>query len=322
MIGWFTGKRRNRRFVESGLERGHLLGVRLRSKQTRAQRWRGFGLCVAVVVSAVVLWRGGQWLLDVLIYRNEAFAIRHIEVATDGVLTGEVIRSWAGVRPGQNLMALDLARVQRNLEAQPPIQFAAVERVLPSTLKLDVTEREPVAQTVFTVPRRSGGVEQDVYQFDENGYAMQPLDPRWRTSPPEPGERLPVLLNVAPGDTPPGRPTESPQVRAALQLICDLDHSPMAGMVEFNTIDLSVPETLQVTTSQGAQIIFSLNQFDRQFRRWRLIYDQYQRWGRAITWLDLSIDNNLPVRSVAYSGAPPAPQFQPGKPQRTRKKHV
>ena len=39
------------------------------------------------------------------------------------------------VRTGQNLMALDLTRVQRDLEIQPPIQFAAVERVLPHTLE-------------------------------------------------------------------------------------------------------------------------------------------------------------------------------------------
>ncbi len=78
-----------------------------------------------------------------------------------------------------------------------------------------------------------------------------------------------------------------------------------------------------VTTSQGAEITFSLNQFDVQLRRWRLIYDQYQKWGKAITSLDLSIANNLPVRSVALNGAPPPPPLpKPAKPPRTKKKHV
>ena len=82
-----------------------------------------------MVVSLVArLWRGGVWLLDYLIYKNDAFAIQQIDVQTDGVLTSETIRHWAMVKTGQNLMALDLTRVKRDLEMQPPIQFAAVER--------------------------------------------------------------------------------------------------------------------------------------------------------------------------------------------------
>ncbi len=53
-------------------------------------------------------------------------------------------------------MALDLMRVKRDLEMQPPIQFVAVERVLPHTLKITITEREPVAQTMVTFVRPGG----------------------------------------------------------------------------------------------------------------------------------------------------------------------
>jgi cell division septal protein FtsQ len=319
MVHWLKGRRRNRRFGEREY---YLLDVKLRATQARTARLRVLGVFVAVVLSLAAAWRGGQWLLDCLIYKNEAFAIQQIEVETDGVLNSETIRRWAMARTGQNLMALDLARVQRNLEIQPPIQFAAVERVLPHTLKLSVTEREPVAQTLVTLARAGGGADQYVYDFDEDGYTLQPLDPRWRTAPPPAGERLPILVDVAAGDVPLGRQTESPQIRGALQLISEFDHSPMAGMAELQSINVAVPEILQVTTSQGAQITFSLNHFDAQLRRWRLIYDQYQKWGRAITWLDLSIANNLPVRSVALNGAPPLPPLQPGQPPRTKKKHV
>ena len=93
-------------------------------------------------------------------------------------------------------------------------------------------------------------------------------------------------------------------------------------MVELQSINVAVPEILQVTTSQGAQVTFSLNHFDAQLRRWRLIYDQYQKWGRAIAWLDLSISNNLPVRWVALNGLPPVPPPQPAKPPHPKKKHV
>jgi hypothetical protein len=317
MFDFLPGRRRNRRFVE----RGRLLDVKLRASQARAARLRAALIGLVVIGALAGAWRGGLWLLDVLIYKNEAFAIDRIEVQTDGVLTTEAIRRWAMVKPGQNLMALDLARVRRDLEMQPPIQFAAVERVLPRTLKLIVAERAPIAQTLVTVGRADGGVEQAVFDFDADGYVMQPLDPRWRLAPPAPGEKLPILVDVPPGEAQLGRQTESPQIRGALQLIAELEHSPMAGMVEFHSINVGVPEILQVTTSQGARITFSLNHFDAQLRRWRQIQDQFQKWGRAITSLDLSIANNLPVISAAQTGAPPPPP-PPAKPPRTLKKHV
>lgn len=318
MFDWLRGKRRNRRFGE----REHILDVKLRTSQAKAARVRYLAIAFGVLVLLALAWRGSQLLLDKLIYKNDSFAIDNIEVQTDGVLTSDTIQHWANVRRGQNLMALDLVRVQRDLEAQPPIQFAAVERVLPRTLKLMINEREAVAQTLVTYTRADGVAEQAVFDFDEDGYAMRPLDPAWRKAPPLPTEHLPILLNVPLTDIQLGRQTESQQIRGALQLITELDHSPMAGMVDFKTINVAIPEILQVTTGQGAEVTFSLNQFDVQLRRWRMIYDQYQHWGRAITWLDLSIANNLPVRSVAMNGAMPLPTPQPAKPPRMKRKHV
>jgi cell division septal protein FtsQ len=318
---WFKRKQRNRRFGE----REYLLDVKLRTKQGRLHRFRilglGLGFVFSVCVLGLVLWRGGHWLLERLIYQNEAFAIQQIEVQTDGVLTSDAIRRWALVRNGENLMALDLMRVKRDLELQPPIQFVAVERILPHTLKLVVNEREPIAQTIVLQAGPGGAAEQAIYDFDQDGYTMKPLDPHWRVSPPPANERLPILVGIAANEVQLGRQTESPQIRAALSLLAEFEHSRMTGLVEMQRINVATPEILQVTTSQGAQITFSLNQFDIQLRRWRIIYDQYQKWGKAIVSLDLSISNNLPVRWVAANGVPPLPA-QITQPPRTRKKHV
>jgi hypothetical protein len=260
-------------------------------------------------------------MLDGLIYENDAFAIQQIDVQTDGVLTPETIRAWARVRPGQNLMALDLMRVKRDLESQPPIQFVALERMLQHTLKITVTEREPVAQSIVTTVHPGGVTDQAVYDFDEDGYVMKPLDPRWRTAPPPASERLPILVGVPPGEPHLGQQVISPAIRAALALVGAFDHSPMTGLVEIERIDVSQPDILKVTTSQKAEITFSLSHFDTQLRHWRLIYDTFQRSGKAIASLDLSISNNLPVHLVAAASVPPvAPRaLQPSRPKR---KHV
>lgn len=307
------------------VERWELLDVKLRTSQTRAHRMRLLGVVVAVVFSltlaALLVWRGGSWLLDRLIYKNEAFAIRQIEVQTDGVISPNVIRYWAKVKPGQNLLALDLLKVKRDLEILPPIESVAVERVLPRTLKIRVSEREPIAQTVVTQQTTNGAYRQVIYYLDSEGYVVQPIDSRWRAVPLAGPEHLPIIVGLTGQELQPGHQIDNVQGRAGLKLLAEFERSPMVGLVELQRVNITIPEILQVTTSQNAEITFSLDNFETQFRRWRLIYDTYQKWGKAIASLDLSIANNLPVRAVAANTVQPlAPKTI--KPARARKKHV
>ena len=109
---WFKRKPKNRR-----LGRDHVLDVKLRSSQVRAVRTR-----VAAISSgrsssppssaSIWLYRAGDWALNRLVYENKAFAIQEIDVQTDGVISVDQLRRWAGVKPEENLLALDLARVQ------------------------------------------------------------------------------------------------------------------------------------------------------------------------------------------------------------------
>ncbi len=73
----------------------------------------------------------GEWTLDKFVYENSEFAIRRVDVQTDGVISPDQLRRWSGVKPGDNLMALDLASVKRNLELVSTIGSVSVERVLP-----------------------------------------------------------------------------------------------------------------------------------------------------------------------------------------------
>lgn len=302
-----------------------MLNVKLRSSQTRAARIRlaglGLSVTVALVVVLFLLWRGGEWALDCLVYKNEAFAIQKIDVQTDGVIAPENIRRWALVKPRENLLALDLARIKRDLELVPWIQSAAVERVLPRTLRLQITEREPVAKVLTTQMTSRGDSESVIYQLDETGYLMLPLDPRLRAaSPTLTNDSLPIISGINASDLRPGRRVESPQVLAALNLITAFDRSPMVGLAELERINVAAPEVLEVITSHASQVTFSLSGFETQLNRWRLVYDQYQKLGRAIATLDLSIANNVPLRFVEANPVPlPEKKVKPSRP---RKKNV
>jgi cell division protein FtsQ len=319
---WLQRKSKNRR-----LGRENVLDVKLRSSQVRAARVRmlavSLGVLFATVFGLYLLWRTGEWALDRLVYENKAFAIQDIDVQTDGVIGVDQLRRWMGVKPGQNLLALDLARVKRDLELVPLVQSVSVERILPRTLRVRIAEREPLAQINVPRPKPGGGVAVTVFQLDIDGYVMLPLDPHQRANvSDQSAEQMPLISGIAPNQLQPGRRIEAPQVQASLQLIAAFEHSPMAGLVDLKHIDVSAPDVLVVTTGQGSEVTFGLQDLDTQLRRWRSIFDSGQRLGKSLSVLDLSVTDNIPARWVEAGALPASTLPALPKPLRTKKKHV
>jgi hypothetical protein len=187
-------------------------------------------------------------------------------------------------------------------------------------LKIRVTERKPVAQV--NVPRAdaAGRISISVFQLDVNGFVMQPLDPRLCVVPlSQINEQLTVVTGLNVYQLQPEHRVESSQVQAALQLIGVFDHSPMAGLVELRRIDVSSLQVIVVTTGQGSEITFGLENLQQQLARWRQIYDLGQRNNKIIASADLAIANNVPVRWAEINSAPVA---APKNSIQTRRKNV
>jgi cell division septal protein FtsQ len=318
---WFSRQTRNRRLRQS-----RVLDVKLRSSQVRAARTRlaviATGLSLGTLFGLYLLWHAGAWGLNRLVYENPSFAIQQIEVLTDGVISPDQLRRWSGVKSGENLLALDLARVKRDLELVPMIQSASVERILPGILRVQVTEREPVAQINVPRPRAGGGIELVVFQIDAEGYVMLPVDPRQRAVLLNQAEdQLPVICGLNVSQLQPGRKVDSLQARAALQLIAAFEGSSLAGVVDLKRIDVSAQEILVVTTGQGSEITLGLGNFEQQLPRWQAVHEWGARMNKVIATLDLAVPNNVPARWLEANTVPPAPP-KTAKPQRPKKKNV
>jgi hypothetical protein len=119
----------------------------------------------------------------------------------------------------------------------------------------------------------------------------------------------------------PGHHLESPQIQAALKLIAEFERSPMLGVVDLTTVDLSLPQVLQVSTAQGASITFGVENLEQQLRRWHLVHDYALRSAKTVASLDLSVSNNVPARWFEAGAAPPT-RPKPLKPSPYKKKHV
>ena len=106
---FFKRKQKNRRH-----SRGYVLDVKLSARKRQENRFRRvtlfLGTSLVLFFTVFIVWRGGEMSLRHFVYENPAFAIRVLDVETDGVLSQEQIRTWAGVRRNDNLLALEIGR--------------------------------------------------------------------------------------------------------------------------------------------------------------------------------------------------------------------
>lgn len=309
--------------VNRRLRRRHVLDVKLSSHQRRGTRMRqgmlGLMALLSVIVGVLLAWKGGDWALRTFVYENPAFAIHNLEVHTDGIIATDQIRHWAGVRLQDNLLALDIARVKRDLELAPMIRVVAVERVLPHTLRIRVTEREPIAQCHFAAA--SPEDEPRVFFLDSLAAVMLPVPPHQRSSPVANDPPLPRLSGVPVNELRPGKQVNAPPVVAALQWIEAFDQSAMADLVTVQDLDVSIPNLLLVKTLEGSAVTFGFGEPAAQIGRWRQVHDYASRGARAVASLDLSVTNNIPVTWMEVAAVPP-PLPKPRKATRAKRRHV
>jgi cell division septal protein FtsQ len=309
------------------LGREFVLDVKLRSSQVQARRARLAAIALGGIFIAVagiyLAWRASECALNVLLYNNKAFALQQIDVQTDGVIAPDLLRRWTGARLGQNLFALDLNDVRRNLLLVSTIQAVSLEKVLPHVLRLRVIEREPLAQLSVARPRAGGGVELASFYLDPDGWVILPLNPAQCSagSQTQWNDQLPVINGLNSTEARPGRRLESPQVCAALGLILAFQRSPMQGLAEIRKVEVGASDVLVIKTSQGSEITFGLKELDQQLLRWQSIFEEGQRMNKAIATLDLAVSNSIPATWFDSSSVPQV-TVKPPKPIRNRKKHV
>ena len=309
------------------LERQWKLDVRSRAKSLQAVRIRmalsALAISTGVVLVLLVCWKGAEYALDRFVYTNPTLAVTQVQIETDGIIPVEQILAWSNVRKGENLLALDLGRIKRDLELVPLIESATVERILPQGLVITASEREPIARVVVFAPRESDGLlEPSTIYLDEHGMVIPPVLRRLNSSGFEAATKfLPAITGVGSTSFRPGHIVSSPPILAALKWIRAFQSSPMAGHVDIRAIDVASPSALLVNTEQGNEVSFAYNDFETQLARWRVVHAWGMQRTQILASLDLAVTNYVPAVWVNPTNAPP-PAVRPLQASPYRKKHV
>jgi cell division protein FtsQ len=88
---------------------------------------------------------------------------------------------------------------------------------------------------------------------------------------------------------------EQTSLSRALEIMDAIEHSRLNTMIGIQTIDLSNPLSITMTTRQSVTITFRLDCIDQQLQRLLQIVDYPDFQTRQIRTVDLTPDNNVPV---------------------------
>jgi cell division protein FtsQ len=95
------------------------------------------GVAIVVGAAGAVAWGAHRYALT-----SARFAIHAIEISGTKKKSDQDITKLLGVKVGDNIFAVDAKQLEQKLLQDPWIQQVKVSRTLPSTLRIDLVERE------------------------------------------------------------------------------------------------------------------------------------------------------------------------------------
>ena len=273
------GKRGNRR-VSDG--RPHFLMVKARMYEHKlAQRHRTAAILLMVVVMAGAV--GLTIYLADLLERKlfsecDQFRIRHLELSSDGKLQPWHIREYAQLEEGQNLFALDIRKIRKDLESVPVVSSVTVSRRLPDTLVIKITERTAVA-------RLGWGDGSYHLAIDREGYVLGPSS----ITP-----NLPTISGLKEKGLRPGSRIDERMVQDALRVLELSESIRLSPLVRVREIRVDQPDYLVLNLEKGEQVYLSRDNADIKLNKLAAILQSSAKKGITLASIDMTLTKNFP----------------------------
>ncbi|MGB0415981.1 MAG: cell division protein FtsQ/DivIB [Coraliomargarita sp.] len=274
---------------------------KLNSPLARKRRMQHVIKLLGGVVLVVALICGGYLGIKQLGEREESIQIRppskpisKILFDTDGVLPDGWLSSVVDLQPGMSLMDADIHSLKARLEMEGQVESASVERVFPSALRINITERSPVMRLAVAMAdgrARQRIVAMDGSVYDGIGYSraamnslpfVQPYQHSNGSYTPMLGiERVGELLNMT---------RQSQPVLFSTWQVVSLEHYSgdldMAGQI------------IEVRSKLVPRILFSASMdFGRQLDRLEYILRYVKQQGNpSMERIDLSLRGSAAVQ--------------------------
>ena len=212
------------------------------------------------------------------------FAVKKSEIACRQEFVGLDIRALLNASQLHNLLLLDIGSLQDRIEAHRWVKEARLRKVFPSTLKVEITEREPAAVL------KAG---ESFLMIDRDGVWLERLASSEDVN-------LPLLLDSASfGD--------NYQDKLALAWKC-LDALTPEQRLEVEALDLSDPGSVSLyLLGQMTRLVLGGERFSERLAFIRTYKDTMEVQNGPLEYIDLRFDDRIifkPLPVVEMAAVP------------------
>jgi cell division protein FtsQ len=260
----------------------------VKKRATRSRALRALAYCVGVFCALTA----AAYTIDAVVHAS-VLQIRRIAVRGHVRLSsGEVQALVDGLR-GSSILTVDLPEYRARLLQSPWVADVALRRVLPSTIEVFVSEREPIA-----LCRLNG----QLYLIDRRGMVIDEYGPKYKLEKFD----LPIVdgARLVPSS---GEPIVDPtRVALAARLIDDVAMNPaLASRV--SQIDVSDAfDAVVLLDDDPAMLHLGTEKFAERLQGYIDLADRVRETVPEIDYASLQFDGRIYVKAAGSSGQRPA----------------
>jgi cell division protein FtsQ len=237
------------------------------------------------LVLAVLLYVGVRAARDLL--SADALTITRITVTGNSRLSkGEVVALLDGIR-GANMLTVSLEEWRQKLLASPWVADAALRRVLPGTVNVVISERQPMG---------IGRINDGLYLVDDRGGIIDQYGPNYAEFD------LPIIdgLAAAPRDN--ASVVDEARAALAARVLAALAAHPSLGK-RVSEIDVSdARDAVLILKGDTALVRVGSEQFAERLQSYLDLAPALRERVAAIDYVDLRFDQRVYVRPASKRG--------------------
>ncbi len=277
-------------------------------REIRRQRWQlallaakslgVISLFICVLVFATKAWR--ESITNSPLFSATNLLFKSNIPPERGGLTLENVLEITCLRPDVNVMKVNLRELEKVLLSLPQVESAAIQRLFPNRIEIEVTERNPIAW--ITCPEK-GIVPRDSAKgllIDANGHLFSChslLNPyNYLPAIKVPGallsEDAPILTEW--------------RVQQGLTLLAEFDQIVWPLPLRIQEVRIENEYSLEVSLSDGASITFANENVAKQVNRLEQLYQWAKAHDKSLATAKLIAMQNTPVCFV--DGPPRLPK--------------
>lgn len=241
----------------------------------------------ALVVVAAVSWAA---------FASPLLAIDEVRVVGAEHTSADDIARVAELDDSSNLLLISTDAIERAAETLPWVKTAEVDRILPGTVRVTVTERAPAMILSIGAAR---------WTIDVRGRVLAVGEHCERERACVSGSDLPVITGAETGDVALGATVSAPELVDALKAYRSLDRKLRARVVGIVAPSL---ERISFSLSDGMLIRFGAAERLRAKNEvLSALLEEIAREHRTVAYIDVRVPTSPAVAPAAAAGPHPSP---------------